>query len=109
MGKYLIAGCVMLLVAVANGALRDRTYGRLVGPSTAQQLSTVSGILLLGCVMGLFQRRHPAASGRQAVAIGLFWAALAVAFELLFFHDLGGHSWAALLANYDLAAGRTWV
>jgi len=32
MGKYLIAWWVMLLVAVANGALRDRTYGRLVGP-----------------------------------------------------------------------------
>lgn len=109
MGKYLIAWWVMLLVAMANGALRDLTYGRLVGPLAAQQLSTVSGILLLGCVMGLFQRRHPAASARQAVAIGLFWMTLTVAFEFLFFHYLGGHSWAELLANYDVAAGRTWV
>ena len=47
-------------------------------------------------------------SARQAWYIGLFWLALTVAFEFLFFHYVGGHSWAELLANYDIASGRLW-
>jgi hypothetical protein len=32
-----------------------------------------------------------------------------VAFEFLFFHFVGGHSWSELLANYNIFAGRVWV
>ncbi len=109
MTKYLIAWLAMLLVAVANGVIRDFTYGRHVDELTAHQLSSASGIVLLGGVMWIFLRRHPPASGRQALGIGLLWMGLTVAFEFLFFHYLGGHSWASLLAAYDLLAGRVWV
>lgn len=109
MTKYLTAWLAMLLVAVANGVIRDFTYGRHVDALTAHQLSSASGIVLLGIVMGIFLRRHPPASGRQALGIGLLWMALTVAFEFLFFHYLGGHSWGSLLAAYDLLAGRVWV
>jgi hypothetical protein len=47
-------------------------------------------------------------SARQAIHIGLFWMALTMAFEFLFFHYVGGHSWAELLANYDIVHGRLW-
>ena len=105
----LVTWLMMLAVSVLNGALRDFTYGRLVDELTAHQLSTLSGLILLGLVIRLALRRHPPASDRQALAIGFFWCGLTLAFEFLFFHYAGGHSWAALLANYDLAAGRIWV
>lgn len=108
MSRYLIAWFAMLLVSVANGTLRDFTYGRHLPGLLAQQLSTLSGIALVGGVIYLFVRRWPPASTRQALSIGLLWVALTVAFEFLFFHYAGGHSWAELLANYDLSRGRLW-
>ena len=68
----------------------------------------MSGIILLGIVIYLYVRRWPPVSAREAWYIGLFWMALTVAFEFLFFHYVGGHSWEALLANYDMAKGRLW-
>jgi hypothetical protein len=107
--KYLAAWLVMLLVSVANGAARDFTYSRYLGELAAHQISTASGILLLGAVIWAFGRLVPPASAREAVSVGLFWAALTVAFEFLFFHIVGGHSWAELLANYNVLEGRVWV
>jgi len=84
---------VMLLVSIANGVIRDFTYGKYLRELTAHQLSTVSGILLLGAVMwGLSILALPV-SGSEAVSIGLFWAMLTIAFEFLIFHYVSGHSW----------------
>ena len=109
LGHYLLAWLVMLVVSVGNGVLREVSYGLLTDERTAHQLSTLTSILLLGLVMWFFLRRRPPASGQAALGIGLLWMGLTVAFEFLFFHYVGGHSWSALLANYDLAAGRLWV
>ncbi|OGS82670.1 MAG: hypothetical protein A2061_09230 [Gallionellales bacterium GWA2_59_43] len=106
--RYLYAWFVLLAVAVINGALRESTYGKHVSELLAHQLSCVTGIFLFGVVFYLYVRRWPFASGRQALCVGLFWMALTVAFEFLFFHYVGGHSWAILRANYDLSAGRLW-
>jgi predicted membrane-bound spermidine synthase len=109
MWKYLIAWFVMLLVSVANGALRQFTFGKYLDEKSAHQISTVIGIFLLGIVIRAYVRRYPPDSGRQALLIGLLWMALTVAFEFLFFHYVGGRSWSELLANYNLFEGRVWV
>ncbi len=106
--RYVAAWFVLLVVAMINGGLRDLTYGRYLSELLANQLSCVSGILLFAVVICEFVRRWPSASAREAWFIGLFWLALTVAFEFLFFHYVGGHSWAELLANYDVASGRLW-
>lgn len=107
--KYLAAWLVMLLLSVANGALRDFTYGRHMTELAAHQVSTVIGILLLGAVMWVVIRLYPPRNARYAALIGVLWAAFTVAFEFLFFHFVGGHSWAELVANYDVLRGRVWV
>ncbi len=99
----------MLLVAMANGLVRDLTYGRQMETLLAHQLSTLTGCVLLGGVIWLFVRRWPPASRRQSLMIGLGWTLATIAFEFVFFHFVGGHSWATLLANYNLFAGRVWV
>lgn len=106
--RYLTVWLVMLFVSVLNGVLRDLTYGKQIPALLAHQLSTLIGILLLGGVIYLYIRRWPFTSALQAWRVGLLWMSLTIAFEFLFFHFLGGHSWEALLANYDLTAGRLW-
>ncbi|HUW75934.1 MAG TPA: hypothetical protein VMV70_04585 [Gallionella sp.] len=75
----------------------------------AHQLSTASSVVLLGIVIWGFIRFYPLSSGQEAVSIGLLWVALTVAFEFLFFHYVGGHSWSELLANYNVFKGRVWI
>jgi hypothetical protein len=75
----------------------------------AHQLSTVISILLLGTVMWAFTFRYPSSSIKAALLLGTLWAGLTLAFEFLFFHYVGKHSWAELLANYDVLHGRIWV
>ncbi|MDD5057744.1 MAG: hypothetical protein PHQ60_07715 [Sideroxydans sp.] len=106
--RYLAAWFVLLAVAMVNGGLRDLTYGTQISEPLANQISCVSGILLFAVVIRQFVRRWPPASAREAWFIGLFWLALTVAFEFLFFHYVGGRSWAELLANYDIVHGRLW-
>ncbi len=106
--RYLVAWFVMLGVAMVNGGLRDMTYGKQLPELLANQLSCLSGITLLGVVMYLYVRHWKLGSARQAIYIGLFWMALTMAFEFLFFHYARGHSWAELLANYDIVQGRLW-
>lgn len=108
MGRYALAWLVMLLVAVANGVVRDFTYGRWLPASPAQQVSTFGAAVLLGAVIGWVARRWPFASARQAWRVGLAWVAATVAFEFLFFHYGAGHPWDELWANYDLSRGRLW-
>ena len=107
--KALAAWFVMLLVSIANGTLRDFSYGKHLSELAAHQISTACGIVLLGAVIGIFCRRVPLSSTREAICLGVFWTALTMAFEFLFFHYVGGHSWAALLANYNVLEGRVWV
>lgn len=106
--RILMTWLVMLIVAIANGALRDLTYGKLLPALLANQLSCVSGIMLLGAVIYLYARSWPFSSAKQSWLIGLFWMTLTVAFEFLFFHYVAGHSWETLLANYDVMSGHLW-
>lgn len=106
---YLLAWLAMLVVSVANGVLREVVYGPLADERTAHQVSSLTGIVLLGVVMWYFLRRRPPPSGAAALGIGLLWMGMTVAFEFLFFHYVGGHSWSSLLADYDLTDGRLWV
>ncbi len=106
--RYPQGWLLLLAVAMVNGGLRDFTYGKHLPELLANQISCVSGILLLGIAIRWFARRHPPASAKQAWCIGLFWMGLTVAFEFLFFHYVAGHPWTELLANYDVASGRLW-
>lgn len=107
--KYLAAWFIMLLVSIANGAARDFTYGKQMNELAAHQLSTLTSVLLPGAVIFAFIRFFKPSSGQEAIFIGWFWMVLTIAFEFLFFHFVGGHSWAELLANYNIFEGRVWV
>jgi len=107
--KCLGAWFLMLIISMINGALRDFGYGKYMTELHAHQLSTVISLIVLGALMWLFTSHYATASVREALILGGFWSGLTLAFEFLFFHYVGKHSWTELLANYDVLHGRIWV
>ena len=109
MGKYLLLWLPMVLIAFANGALRELWIRKIAGELRAHQISTVLLILLFAVYIWIVVRVWPPSSAGQALAIGLMWLGLTLAFEFLLGRYVSGLSWSALLQDYNLLAGRLWV
>ncbi len=97
------------VIGVANGAARELVYEERVGELTAQQLSTATGIGLLGLYFAWLDRRWPIPTARAAWTIGATWLVLTVTFEFVFGRYVRGREWSELVADYDLTKGRVWV
>lgn len=107
--RYLLAWVPMIAIGIANGVLREITYGKHLSELRAHQLSTLIGLLFFGSYIWGITRLWPLTSADQAIAIGLTWLGLTIAFEFGFGHFVAKHSWARLLNDYNLLAGRVWV
>ena len=108
MFRYVLAWFPMLVIAVANGALRRLALERVLSELRAHQVSTVIGSGLIGAFVWLLVRAWPPASGAEAFEIGLIWLALTVAFECFMGLVLLRLPPAQVLADYNLLAGRLW-
>jgi len=100
---------VMLALAIANGALRQLTFGRVMPELHAHQLSTLIGSVLMGAFIWFVIRKWPPASGRQALKVGFTWLVLTVAFESFMGSVLADRPLGQVLLDYDLLSGRVWV
>jgi hypothetical protein len=109
MRRWIVAWVGGPVLAIANGAAREKLYADAVGDDAAAAISTGTLLALLGGYMWLLERRWPLDSRREALSVGAAWAAMTVAFEFGFGHWVEGDSWSALLGNYDVTAGRVWV
>ncbi len=99
----------MLMIAIANGALRQATFGKVMPELRAHQLSTLIGSVLIGLFIWLVIRVWPPSSGRQALQIGFVWLLLTVAFEFFMGLVLAHRPLAQVLQDYNLLAGHVWV
>ena len=106
--RYLLFWFLLAVVAVANGILRQSTYGKIVSDLAAHQISTLTGIVFTGVLVFWLNRTWPIESASQAWLIGLIWLCLTIAFEFGFGHFVVGHPWNRLFADYDLLSGRVW-
>ncbi len=109
MVRYALAWVLMLVIAIANGALRQATFGKVLSELRAHQLSTLIGSVLMGLFIWFVIRAWPPSSGRQALLIGLIWLVLTVAFEFFMGLVLAHRTLAEVLRDYNLFAGRIWV
>jgi len=107
--RYALAWVGMLVLAIANGALRQATFGMVLPELRAHQLSTLIGSVLMGAFMWVVLRWWPPSSRREAIAIGLLWVSLTVAFEFFMGLVLLRRPVAQVLADYNVCAGRVWV
>jgi hypothetical protein len=98
---------VILAFACANGALRE---GVLV-PHWGLRTGGTASVVLLSTVVLLmawrFVRRAGIERAAPALSVGGLWTAMTLTFEFGF-GRARGLSWEALLADYDVAAGRLW-
>ncbi len=108
-GRYLLAWLPMVVIGIANGVLRETTYGKRLPELRAHQVSTLTGLVLFGLYIWWLSLLWPLRSAKEAVVIGLVWVVLTLAFEFSFGHWVAGHSWRRLLADYNVLAGRVWV
>ena len=109
MWKYILAWIPMVVIAIANGALREVWYKKYFSELQAHQLSTASGIFLLGIYMWVIMRIWQPTSDKHALSIGLIWVTLTVAFEFLFGYYVRGLPLKNLFHDYNLWAGRVWI
>jgi hypothetical protein len=98
------------VVAVGGGIFRvvwlePRLGERLANITETLMLAAVLGSLIWIAVPWLV----PGLRHKDLNRLGLLWVTLTLAFEFLFGHFVDGASWAALFANYDIAAGRLWI
>ncbi len=107
--RYILAWLIMLMIAIANGALRQATFGKVMPETRAHQLSTLIGSVLIGLFIWAVIRVWKPSSGRQALTIGLIWLILTVAFEFFMGLVLAHRPLAEVLHDYNLFAGRVWV
>jgi hypothetical protein len=107
--KYAIAWIPMVFIAIANGAIRQLGYGRLMGELSAHQLSCLTGIMLFLLYTWCLSLYWPLQSSRQALTIGGIWLILTIAFEFLFMHYGAKVPWSKLLQDYNILEGRLWV
>lgn len=99
----------MVPIAVANGLLREAWLKKHLPELRAHQVSTVLLVIFLALYIGAVLRAWPPASAGQALAIGLAWVVLTVAFETLLGRYGSGRPWGELWGDYDLLAGRIWI
>ncbi|HEV7505491.1 MAG TPA: hypothetical protein VGS07_11310 [Thermoanaerobaculia bacterium] len=109
MWKYFLLWFPMLLLAVANGTLREAWIRKHTGELQAHQISTVLLLLLFGVYTWIVVRVWPLETADRAITVGLLWLVLTLAFEFLFGHYASHLSWSTLLHEYDLLAGRLWA
>jgi hypothetical protein len=107
--KYIAAWLGLMVLAVVNGVARDKLYGPRVGELAGHQFST--GILLIafGAYFHALETLWPLPSTSTAWAIGVIWLAMTLLFETALGRLVAKQPWRALLADYNLLAGRLWI
>jgi hypothetical protein len=105
--KQILAWTVLPFAAVANGVIRDTTYGKNMGETASHSLAVAPLAAVVGFWAGLVARWWPLQSRSSALRVGILWLALTLAFET----GLGrarGVSTHDQLAEYDVRRGKLW-
>lgn len=98
----------MLLIAVINGAARDLWFKDYTGELLGRQISTITLLILFGIYIWFVIKKYPPQSGIQAIAIGMLWLMLTLAFEFGF-GLFRGISLTQLFEEYNLLKGKIWI
>lgn len=99
----------MVILAIVNGAVREKLYGPFMGELSAHQLSTLSGIILFGLYIWILTGIWRIETSNQAFVIGIMWVIMTVLFEFIFDHFIMNHPWGKLFHDYNLLEGRVWL
>ena len=99
----------MVMLAILNGVLRERAYGRFMRELISHQISTLVGLILFGVYIWVLTGVFKIETSRQALLIGGMWLIMTVSFEFGFGHYIMKHSWGKLIHDYNIFDGRVWL
>ena len=99
----------LLVLAFANGAVREVTLVPALGDNIAHAISSVTLSTAIAVLAWMTIGWIAPASSGAAWQVGLLWLALTLAFEFLAGHYVFGNPWSRLLADYDVLRGRIWI
>ena len=102
------ATAVWLLIMVAesiHGTLRQLFLAPLIGDFPARRIAVFSGMLLIFLITLATVRWMTATGKVRLLAVGAWWVALTVLFELVLGRVVFGYDWPRLLQDYDLSEG----
>ncbi|MDG6778083.1 hypothetical protein QCB44_05115 [Thiomicrorhabdus sp. zzn3] len=108
MWTYFFAWFPMVLMAIANGILRQSVLEKRFAPLRAHQISSLTGVFLFYVYTHWLHQSWPIGSIGQAWQIGAMWLVMTLVFEFGFGHWVVKHSWQTLLHDYNLFQGRVW-
>jgi hypothetical protein len=106
--KYLLYWLPMILLAVANGTLRQFILLDRFGELKAHQLSTLLLIVLCSIYVWAIFSQLSIQSTRQAFIVGIVWVALTIIFEFGM-GTLANRPMENLLRDYQILSGRVWL
>ena len=107
--KYFLGWFGLMVLAIANGGLRDIGYKPRVGELAAHQISTLTLLLLMAGFIWILSSCWPIESAQQAWLIGAMWCAMTELFEFGLGRLVLKHPWEKLLEAYDVRRGRIWI
>jgi hypothetical protein len=106
---YAVSWIGMVILAILNGAAREKIYGPAMRELSAHQLSTFIGLILLGIYIWILTGIYRIESTSQAFVIGSMWFIMTILFEFIFGHFIMRHPWSELFHDYNLFKGRVWL
>lgn len=105
--RHLLGWLAMPAAAVANGVLRDVTYGRRMSRTASHSLAVCPLAAFILVWAALLQRRWPLSGRGPALRVGALWLAFTLAFEF----GMGAARKVPvrdMLAQYDVRRGNLW-
>ena len=105
--RHLLGWLALPAAAVANGVLRDTTYGKRHGPTAAHSLAVAPLATFVLAWAALLQRRWPLPGRGAALRVGALWLAFTLAFEVA----MGAARKVPardMAAEYDVRRGNLW-
>ncbi len=106
--KALLAWLSILLLAIANGALREAVLIPFLGRSSGLILSGAMLSFAVALVAYALVRFQPGITVSQGLFVGLLWVCLTLAFEFGFGRYVQHKPWAELLEAYTFKDGNIW-
>lgn len=100
---------VIMVAAILNGAVRDVAFVPKMGEPIARAVSCITLTSVILGISWLSISWMGPASARDAWRIGVMWLAMTLMFEFGAGHYLFHTPWSALLADYNVFAGRLWM
>jgi hypothetical protein len=77
---YAVSWIGMVIIAILNGAAREKIYGPAMHELSAHQLSTFIGLILLGMYIWILTGVYRIESSKQAFVIGSMWFIMTILF-----------------------------